>query len=234
MAFRDPKSGPSAGPRALVLLGPPGAGKGTQAKVIAQRLGIPHLSTGDMFREQVARGTELGQRAKAVMESGGLVPDELVNAIVADRLQMPDCQGGFLLDGYPRTVAQAGVLDTLIGRRWSGPVVINLNVEYNELIQRLTGRRSCPQCGSIYNVLLKPPAREGLCDRDGVGLIQRHDDDEKVVRERMVAYDALTRPLIDFYRGRDSFFEVDGSQPPDKITEALYGILGVAGGRAGA
>jgi adenylate kinase len=220
------------GPRALVFLGPPGAGKGTQAKVIAERLGLPHLSTGDMFRDHVARGTDLGRQARAIMEAGGLVPDELVTAMVAARLEQPDCQGGFILDGYPRTVAQAQSLDPLLGGRWVGPVVIDLAVEYNKLIQRLTGRRSCPQCGSIYNLLLKPPVREGVCDNDGAALIQRKDDAEAVVRERIAAYDALTRPLLEFYGKRELFFEVDGDRPPAEITAALCRLLLAADGRA--
>lgn len=218
--------------RAIVFLGPPGAGKGTQAKVIAERLGVPHLSTGDMFRDHVARGTELGRQARAIMEKGGLVPDELVTAMVASRIQADDCRAGYILDGFPRTVAQAKALVDLIGGRWEGPVVIDLAVEYNKLIQRLTGRRSCPQCGAIYNVLLKPPAREGVCDIDAATLIQRKDDEETVVRERMVAYDAQTRPLLEFYGGRPLFFEVDGDRPPEQITNTLCRLLVRAEGRA--
>ena len=218
--------------RAIVFLGPPGAGKGTQAKVIAERLGVPHLSTGDMFRDHVARGTELGRQARTIMEKGGLVPDELVTAMVASRIQADDCRAGYILDGFPRTVAQAKALDDLIGGRWEGPVVINLAVEYNKLIQRLTGRRSCPQCGAIYNVVLKPPTREGVCDIDAATLIQRKDDEETVVRERMAAYDAQTRPLLEFYRGYPSFFEVDGDRPPDAITNTLCRMLTRADARA--
>lgn len=212
--------------RALVLLGPPGAGKGTQAKVIAQRLAVPHLSTGDMFRDHAARGTELGKKAAAIMQAGDLVPDELVNNMVEDRLERADCANGFLLDGYPRTVAQAVALEPVLQRLFAcRPVVINLNVEYNELIERLTCRRSCPQCGAIYNLLLKPPAREGVCDIDGAALTQRLDDQEHVVRERIAAYDQLTRPLVDFYRSRGGFYAVDGSQKPGTITEAIMKVL---------
>jgi adenylate kinase len=217
--------------RAIVFLGPPGAGKGTQAKVIAERLGVPHLSTGDMFRDHVARGTELGRQARAIMERGGLVPDDLVTAMAASRIQADDCLAGFILDGFPRTVAQAKALEDLIAGRWE-PVVINLAVEYNKLIQRLTGRRSCPQCGAIYNVVLKPPVREGVCDIDAATLIQRKDDEETVVRERMAAYDAQTRPLLEFYGGRPAFFEVDGDRPPEAITNTLCRMLMKADGRA--
>lgn len=209
--------------RPIILLGAPGAGKGTQAKVVARRLDVPHLSTGDMFREQMARGSELGLRAKAIVEAGNLVPDDLVIAMVAERLARPDCARGYVLDGFPRTVAQAMELDKMLGQ--SGPVVINLRVEYNGLIQRLTGRRSCPECGTIYNVHLQPPAREGLCDADGTALVQRADDNEDVIRERLAAYENLTRPLVDYYRKRRGFYEVDANQPPEQISEALLEIL---------
>lgn len=216
--------------RALVLLGPPGAGKGTQAKLIASRLGVPHLSTGDMFRDHAARGTELGKKAAAIMQSGQLVPDELVNGMVEERIKRPDCAQGFLLDGYPRTVGQAGVLGGMLNQlHGCQPVVIDLSVEYNELIQRLTGRRSCPQCGAIYNVYLKPPAQEGVCDVEGAKLTLRADDQEQVVRERISAYDALTRPLIDYYSKREGFYTVDGSQKPEAIGEAIATILGNLG-----
>ncbi len=225
MASQDAAKAPGAC-RALVLLGPPGAGKGTQAKLIASRLGVPHLSTGDMFRDHAARGTELGKKAAAIMQSGQLVPDELVNSMVEERIQRPDCAQGFLLDGYPRTVGQAEVLDGMLrGRYGCRPVVIDLAVEYNELIQRLTGRRSCPQCGAIYNVYLKPPAKPGVCDVEGASLTHRADDTETVVRERISAYDALTRPLIGYYRQGEGFYEVDGSQKPEAIGEGIARIL---------
>jgi adenylate kinase len=212
--------------RALVLLGPPGAGKGTQAKQIAATLAVPHLSTGDMFRDHAARGTELGKKAAQIMQTGQLVPDEIVNGMVEERLRCADCAHGFLLDGYPRTVAQAGALDGTLNELFAcQPVVINLRVEYNELIQRLTGRRSCPQCGAIYNVYLKLPARQGVCDADGVALIQRADDQEEVVRGRISAYDTLTLPLVDYYRKRGGFHEVDGGQKPEAITQQIAGVL---------
>lgn len=220
--------------RALILLGPPGAGKGTQAKQIAALLSVPHLSTGDMFRDHAARGTELGKQAAAIMQTGQLVPDEIVNGMVEERLRRPDCAQGFLLDGYPRTVGQAGALDgtlqELFGCR---PVVINLRVEYNELIQRLTGRRSCPQCGAIYNLHFKPPARPGLCDVEEAALIQRADDQEEVVRDRISAYDTLTRPLVDYYRKREGFYEVDGGQQPEAITRQIVEVLQGVGWQVG-
>ncbi len=210
--------------RAVVLLGPPGAGKGTQAKLLAGRLGILHVSSGDMLREQVAQASELGFRVRPIVEAGDLVPDELVNKMMAERLAQQDCAPGFVLDGFPRTVGQARALNQFLGGR-RGPVVINLQVEYNRLIQRLTGRRCCPQCGRIYNVFLKPPGREGFCDCDGAALIHRPDDYENVIRERLAAYESLTRPLVKFYRRRSSFYEVDGNEPPESVTNALCRIL---------
>jgi len=219
----------------VVLLGPPGAGKGTQARALAARLRVPHLSTGEMFRDHVARGTELGARAKAIMEAGDLIPDEMVNEMVAGRLRNGDCGAGFVLDGYPRTVEQARILDQLLTKRRRRTVVIHLRVEYNELIQRLTGRRSCPKCGRIYNTFLQPPVQEGMCDLDGAALARRHDDDEYVVRERLAAYVTQTRPLVDHYRRRKTFFDLDGSRPTEEITQTLDTILRAGDvGRAGA
>ncbi len=214
------------GCRAVVFLGPPGAGKGTQSKLVAQRLGLPHLSTGDMLREHIARNDELGRQAKAIVAAGDLVPDELVNEMVAKRLAEPEYAKGVVLDGYPRTVSQAAALDRMLAACGAGgPVVINFQVDYNELIQRLTGRRSCPQCGRIYNVYLNPPASEGVCDCDGARLVQRSDDRESVIRERLTAYDNQTRPLVDFYRASGLFFEIDGNQAVEAVTAQLLGIL---------
>ncbi len=219
--------------RAVVVLGPPGAGKGTQSRMIAAKMGVPHLSTGDMLREQVGRGTKLGKKAAAIMQAGDLLPDELVNRMVRERLKQLDCAHGFVLDGYPRTVAQARSLDQMLGRLFGcGPVVIHLQVEYNELIQRLTGRRSCPACGAIYNVFLKPPMQPGVCDAEGEALSLRLDDQEHVVRERLATYENLTRPLVDYYRGRDNFFEVDGRRQPQAITDQMSALLGSVGWQA--
>jgi adenylate kinase len=212
--------------RAVVFLGPPGAGKGTQSKLVAERLGLPHLSTGDMLREHIASGDALGSQAKAIVAAGDLVPDELVNEMVAERLAQPDYERGVVLDGYPRTVAQAAALGRMLTACGAaGPVVINFQVDYNELIQRLTGRRSCPHCGRIYNVYLNPPANDGVCDGDGSRLVQRSDDQEEVIRERLFAYDSQTRPLVDFYQASGFFFEIDGNQPVDAVTAQLLGIL---------
>lgn len=213
----------------LIFLGAPGAGKGTQAKGLVKRYGVPQISTGDMFRDQVARGTDLGRRAKAIMESGALVPDEIVCAMVEDRLRAPDCTRGFILDGFPRTVPQAGTLSGILQKMgWQTPLVINLAVDYNLLLRRLTGRRSCPQCGKIYNVYLQPPAREGFCDIDSTALIHRPDDREEVIRERLAAYEAQTRPLVDHYRAAGRFHEVDGNQAAEAITGELFRLLDAA------
>ena len=225
----DPKSR-NTGP--VILLGAPGAGKGTQAKLIAERYGIPQISTGDILRDNVARGTELGKKAKAVMEGGGLVSDDLVCAMVADRLKQADCNRGFILDGFPRTVAQAEWLDKHLSGNVSffdkgkpckiPPVVINIKVGYNQLLQRLTGRRTCPTCGRIYNVYFQPPRAEGTCDVDGGKLVTRKDDTEAVISERLKAYERQTLPLTDFYRGKRQLREVDGEGSVDAITQEMF------------
>ncbi len=225
----DPKTR-NTGP--VILLGAPGAGKGTQAKVIAERYGIPQISTGDILRDNVARGTELGRKAKSIMESGQLVPDELVEDMVADRLKQADCNRGFILDGFPRTVAQAEWLDKHLTTNVSffdkgkpcqiPPVVINIKVGYNQLLQRLTGRRSCPTCGRIYNVYFQPPRVEGVCDVDGGKLVTRKDDTEEVISERLKAYERQTLPLTDFYRGKRQLREVDGEGSVDAITQNMF------------
>jgi adenylate kinase len=219
----------------LILLGAPGAGKGTQAKVIVENYGIPQVSTGDLLRDHVARGTELGKQAKIVMDSGNLVSDELVCGMVAERLSRPDCKRGFILDGFPRTVGQAKWLDNWLatqlfektGLKKSAPVVINIGVGYNLLLKRLTGRRSCPTCGRIYNVYFSPPRVDELCDVDGTKLIIRRDDCEEVISERLKAYERDTLPLIEYYRSKGRLVEVDGGRSMDEISaEALKLIDG--------
>jgi adenylate kinase len=220
----------------IIMLGPPGAGKGTQAKLIAETYGIPQISTGDILRDNVARKTELGVKAKAIMEHGDLVPDELVCDMVADRLQQADCARGFILDGFPRTVRQAEWLDGHLEKMREGrdvqgrravapPVVIRLVVEYNQLLQRLTGRRSCPTCGLIYNVYYQPPKVPGVCDCDGTPLVQRRDDTEEVIAERLKAYEQLTLPLVDYYGARGRLIEVNGDQPVDAVAAEMFGAL---------
>jgi adenylate kinase len=218
----------------VVLLGPPGAGKGTQAKRIMARYGIPQISTGDLLREHVARGTELGLIAKSVMARGELVSDDLVCNMVRDRLAQPDCKRGYVLDGFPRTAAQAGWLDALLDdrlfdnsrptRAW--PIVISLEVDYNQLLLRITGRRSCPTCGRIYNVHLQPPKFDELCDDHGTKLVTRNDDRLEVIQPRLAAYQEQTRPVADYYRRTGRLISVNGDLPLDEVTEQINRILG--------
>jgi adenylate kinase len=188
----------------IILLGPPAAGKGTQAKLIAETFGIPQISTGDILRANVARKTELGVKAKAIMERGDLVPDELVCDMVAERLQDADC------------AAQQAC---------AAPVVIRLIVDYNVLRQRVTGRRSCPTCGRIYNVYFQPPKVQGICDVEGATLVSRPDDAEDVFRERMKAYDQQTLPLVDYYRERGRLIEVNGEQPVEEVMAQAFSAI---------
>jgi adenylate kinase len=219
----------------IILLGPPAAGKGTQAKLIASTFDIPQISTGDILRANVARKSELGVKAKAIMEGGGLVPDELVCDMVADRLRDADCVRGFILDGFPRTVRQAEWLDAHLEKMrcekkddaaaqqaCAAPVVIRLRVDYNTLRQRVTGRRSCPTCGRIYNVYFQPPKVQGICDVDGTPLVTRADDSEEVFAERMKTYDQQTLPLVDYYRAKGRLVEVDGEQPVEEVMAQAF------------
>ncbi len=231
-AALDPKMA-IVGP--IILLGAPGAGKGTQAKVIVEQYALPQISTGDLLRDHVARGTELGKQAKSVIEAGKLVSDDLVCGMVAERLTRPDCSRGFILDGFPRTVGQAEWLDKWLttqlfeksGVKNPTPVVINIAVGYNLLLQRLTGRRSCPTCGRIYNVYFSPPRVADLCDVDGARLITRRDDCEEVISERLKAYERDTLPLIQYYRNKGQLQEIDGSRGVNEISaEALKLIDG--------
>jgi adenylate kinase len=212
--------------RALLFLGPPGAGKGTQAKRIAQRYQVPHLSTGDMFRDAVARGTPLGLLAKPIMERGALVPDEIVMGMVEERLARPDCAGGFLFDGFPRTIPQAEALDGILGRQGFGkPLVVDFEVSEERLLRRLAGRWTCSAGGEIYNIYEHPPKVPGICDRDGGKLFQRPDDRPEVVKERLVSYERQTKPLAEYYRRRGVLEVVDGSEDVEAVGRALDGIL---------
>ena len=215
--------------KAIVLFGSPGSGKGTQAKLLKQRLQIPHISTGDMLRERIAQGTELGLRVAAKMQAGALVLDDVVNEMVANRLGEPDAANGFILDGYPRTTPQAQFLSDWLDGREIREVVIHLAVDYNSIIARLTGRRQCPVCGTLYNIGTRPPKVEGVCDLDGAKLVIRNDDREEVIRERLSAYERQTRPVLDFYRkaGR-RLLEVDASShPPDVVIEKICQAIDV-------
>jgi adenylate kinase len=214
-------------PGPILLLGAPGVGKGTQAKELVKLWGIPQISTGDLLRANVAKGTDLGKVAKQIMGRGELVPDSLVNEMVAVRLQEPDTTRGYILDGYPRTLNQAAWLDgRLAGQPQCLPVVaVSLQVDYNELLRRITGRRNCPVCQTIYNVYVKPPRVEGLCDVEGAALIQRADDTEQVFAERMRAYSAQTAPVVEHYRAQGRFAEVDGNRPIDVVAAGIIAAV---------
>jgi len=202
----------SQAPLALILFGSPGSGKGTQSKLLARALGIPQISTGDMLREHVRRGNAVGTKVEAKMKAGILVKDYVVNQLVEERLAQPDAANGFILDGYPRTRAQAEVLCGILSPRGVQAVVIHLVVDYNVIIARLTGRRQCPVCGTLYNVTSKPPKVPGVCDLEGAKLIVRDDDREEVIRERLDEYEKQTRPLIDFFRETGNrLYEIDAS-----------------------
>lgn len=212
--------------RAVIFLGPPGAGKGTQAKLVASRFNVPHLSTGDMLRDNVSRGTELGLLAKPVMERGELVSDALVLRMVEERIARPDCRNGFVFDGFPRTVAQAEALDGILAKQGIGaPAVIYFNVAEDVLMRRLTGRRTCKACGEIYNIYDRPPKIDGRCDADGGELVQRADDKPEVIRERLAAYDRQTKTLVDYYRSQGVLHEVDGAASMEAVTASVFGAL---------
>jgi len=219
---------------ALILLGAPGAGKGTQSKIISAEFGIPQISTGDLLRENTARGTELGKTAKIVMERGELVPDHLVQDMLAERIRTGgDTHRGFILDGFPRTLGQAAWLDRFL-EEWtaevnpghsSRPVVINVAVGYNQLLRRLTGRRSCPTCGRIYNVYFQPPRVDEVCDIDGTKLVTRRDDCEEVISERLKAYERQTLPLTEYYRAKGALHVIDGEQDLKDVTVSVLKIV---------
>ena len=217
---------PTGEVRVIVLLfGPPGCGKGTQAEVLAERYHIPAISTGEMFRAECKAGTELGTRASAILAAGGLVGDDIVNGMVAGRIARGDCADGFLLDGYPRTLDQARYFSQLIEQRGlPSPIVIHLDVPDENLIARLTARRQCPQCKHIYNVLAQPPKVEGLCDRDGAVLTTREDDRETVIRDRLRAYAALTNPILRWY-GASVVRRIDGGQDPARVSADIDRVL---------
>ncbi len=211
----------------LILLGPPGAGKGTQAKLLAAELKVPHISTGDMFRDHKARGTAIGKKVEAIMAAGGLVTDDITNDMVKDRLSRPDVAPGFILDGYPRTAAQAQYLDLLlhsIGRQITR--CLSYEVSPEVLVERMSGRRSCPKCGAVYHVTQNPPKRDGFCDRDDTGLVQRDDDKPETVRKRLQEYAAKTEPLIRFYRDRNALTQIEGVGTPEGILAVTKKALG--------
>jgi len=214
-------------PGPILLLGAPGVGKGTQAKELVKLWGIPQISTGDLLRANVAQGTQLGRVAKEIMGRGELVPDSLVNEMVAVRLLEPDTVRGYILDGFPRTLGQAHWLDGRLATQVESlPVVaVSIQVNYNQLLRRITGRRNCPVCQTIYNVYMNPPKKDGFCDVEGAALVLRADDTEEVFKERMRAYAALTAPVVDHYRGQGRFAEVDGDRPIAAIAAGIVAAV---------
>ncbi len=224
-------AGPSrptlTGPRALILFGAPGSGKGTQAKLLQACLQAPQISTGDMLREHIEAGDELGLQVGAVMHAGMLVPDHLVNRLVELRIQRSDSANGFILDGYPRTLQQASELGKMLEVRGVTPVVVHLKVDYNDLIRRLSGRRQCPLCGTLYNLSTKAPKVDTLCDLDGTVLVTRPDDNEAVIRQRLEEYEFQTTPLLDFFkRCGYPYHEVSGTGgTPQVIAKQIHALV---------
>lgn len=212
----------------LILFGAPGSGKGTQAKLLTEELRLPHISTGDMLRKRVALQDGLGRKVEGILRAGSLVPDEMVNELVADRIEMPDCAAGFILDGYPRTVNQAKEVLELLGMREVATVVVYLRVDYNVIVGRLAGRRMCPACGSLYSFPPGSSSAMEICTRDGTQLVTRNDDREEVVTERLRSYDRQTAPVLEFLReaGVDCQ-EVDGAMPggPPAIARHIHNLF---------
>ena len=211
----------------IIMLGAPGAGKGTQAKMIAEKCGIPHISTGDIFRANIKNGTELGAKAKEYMDKGLLVPDELVCDLVVDRIQQADCEKGYILDGFPRTIPQAEALENALNAiEQKLDYAIDIDVPDENIINRMSGRRACVGCGATYHVLFNPTKVEGKCDVCGESLILRDDDKPETVKKRLDVYHTQTQPLIDFYTDRKVLVEVDGTQSMDKVFDDIMKILG--------
>ena len=211
----------------IIMLGAPGAGKGTQAKMIAEKCGIPHISTGDIFRANIKNGTELGAKAKEYMDKGLLVPDELVCDLVVDRIQQADCEKGYILDGFPRTIPQAEALENALNAiEQKLDYAIDIDVPDENIINRMSGRRACVGCGATYHVLFNPTKVEGKCNVCGESLILRDDDKPETVKKRLDVYHTQTQPLIDFYTERKVLVEVDGTQSMDKVFDDIMKILG--------
>ncbi len=210
----------------ILLMGPPGAGKGTQAAELVKAFQIPHISTGDMFRAAIKEGTEMGKQAKSYIDKSQLVPDEVTIGIVRDRLGQDDCKKGFILDGFPRTVEQADALTGILkDLGLSLTRVLNINVPASDLIERAVGRRICKKCGATYHTKFNPPKKEGICDECGSELFQRADDNAETMKNRLSVYEASTKPLIDYYKKAGLYTEVDGRQAIDKVTADLIKVL---------
>jgi adenylate kinase len=212
----------------LVLLGAPGAGKGTQAKILVEKYGIPQISTGDLLRAAVAAGTALGKEAKSYMDKGELVPDSVVLGMVEERLKQDDCKKGFILDGFPRNTKQAEALDEMLNSlNMPLTAALSVDVPFDELMKRLTGRRTCKACGQMYNIYFNPPKKEGICDKCGGELFQRDDDKEETIRKRLEVYSAQTAPLIDYYSKKGILKSVIGTGSIDEIFKKVCEALGL-------
>ncbi len=213
----------------LIMLGPPGGGKGTQAKILSKELGIPQISTGDILREAVRNGTELGKLAKKYMDEGKLVPDDVIVGIMKERLSKEDAKKGFILDGFPRTIAQAEAFDKMLEDMGETlKAVIFIDVPKEELLRRLTGRRTCTKCGRMYHVEFSPPKREGVCDECGAPLYQRDDDKEETILKRLETYESQTLPLVDYYKSKGILVRIEGVGSIDEINSKIKKALGVS------
>jgi adenylate kinase len=210
----------------LVLLGPPGSGKGTQAKKLVAEKGWPQLSTGDMLRAAISAGTELGRQAKSFMDRGALVPDEVVIGLIAEQSKSTDAKAGFILDGFPRTIPQAEALDKMLGERgWKVDRAVLFHIPDSELLKRLTGRRTCAKCGSMFHVETAPSKQANVCDNCGSSLIQRDDDKPEVIQKRLSVYHQQTAPLVDYYRKQEKLRELDATRNPEAVSQALHRII---------
>lgn len=210
----------------LIMLGAPGAGKGTQAKMIAQKYGIPHISTGDIFRANIKGGTELGKKAKSYMDQGLLVPDEITISMLMDRIQENDCTGGYVLDGFPRTIPQAESLTKALKEMGEAvDYAVNVDVPDEAIITRMSGRRACVNCGATYHIVYNPPKKEGVCDICGEELVLRDDDKPETVKKRLAVYHDQTQPLIEYYKGQGALAEVDGTQKLEQVFQDITKVL---------
>jgi adenylate kinase len=211
----------------VIMLGAPGAGKGTQAIKIADKYGIPHISTGDIFRYNIKNNTELGKKAKTYMDQGKLVPDELTCDLLLDRVAKDDCKNGYILDGYPRTIPQAEVLEKALNEKGDSiDFAINVNVPDDNIVNRMSGRRTCPQCGETYHIVYNAPKKEDVCDKCGSALIQRDDDKPETVQKRLAVYHEQTEPLVEYYKNKGKYKEVDGTKSMDDVFSDICAILG--------